>query len=213
MQNISEEIAKDNSFNILDILLIDHAYLRECIKIFLNDNADKHEKLFYARTFIDTLTKHSSSEEKTVYDSLVDMDEIHSIILEGEVEHSIINMMISTLSARLVRMKDLDDVTEAELKILAKIVQNHITEEEKILFPLLRENLDSGILNEIGFQYMILRKFTPQDLEGHPELQKEIYYSVCNSKRNVYQWSGDFVKKVNRYIGSIVSQSPYFIKT
>ncbi|TDP55314.1 hemerythrin-like domain-containing protein [Bacteriovorax stolpii] len=213
MQNISEEIAKDNSFNIVGILLIDHAYLRECIEVILNDEADKHQKLFFARTFLDTLTKHSAAEEKTVYDSLIDMDELHAKVLECEVEHAIVERMISTLWPRMARLKDLDDVTEAEIRTLAKIVRNHIDEEERTLFPLIKENLDQSILNEIGFQFMILRRFTPQDLENYPELQKEIYYNSCNSKRNIYQWSGDFVKKVNRYIGAIVSQSPYFIKT
>ncbi len=213
MQNISEEIATDNSFNIIGILLIDHSYLRKCINIILDEKADKHEKLFYTRTFLDTLTKHSAAEEKTVYDSLIDMEDLHSKVLESEVEHSIMERLISLLWPRMSRMKELDDVTEAEIKTLAKIVRSHIDEEERVLFPLMKENLDPGILNEIGFQFMILRKFTPQDLENYPDLQKEIYYTVSNSKRNIYQWSGDFMKKVNRYIGAIVSQSPYFIKS
>lgn len=211
MQNISEEIATDNSFNIVDILLIDHSYLKECINVLLNNHADLHEKLFYSRTFLDTLKKHSTSEEKTVYDSLSDMDEFRKNILEGEVEHSMIKRKYQTLIPRLAHMKNIDDITEVEIKVLAKIVKQHIEEEEIELFPKMLNTLDTAILNEIGFQFMILRRFTPQDLENYPELQKEIYTQALsnnpNSKRNVYQWSAGFVRKVNGYIGSIVSQS------
>ena len=212
MQNISEEIATDNSFNIVDILSIDHGYLKECIRVLINDQADLHEKLFYSRTFLDTLKKHSSSEEKTVYDSLSDMDEFRKHILEGVVEHDIIKRNYKKLIPRLAQIKNLDEVTGVEMKVLAKLVKVHIEEEERELFPKMRNTLDNAILNEIGFQFMILRRFTPQDLENYPELQKEIYASTMDkspSKINVYKWSAGFVKKVNGYISSLVGQSGF----
>lgn len=211
MQNISEEIASDNSFNIVDILLIDHSYLKECINVLINNHTNLHEKLFYSRTFLDTLKKHSTSEEKTVYDSLSDMDEFRKNIMEGEIEHATIKKKYQNLIPRLAHMKNMDDITEAEVKVLAKMVKQHIEEEELELFPKMRNALEAAILNEIGFQFTILRRFTPQDLENYPGLQKEIYtqtlYNNPNSKRNVYQWSAGFVRKVNQYIGSILSQS------
>lgn len=210
MTNISEEIAVDNSFNIVDILLIDHSYLKECIAVLTDKKADKHEKLFYSRTFLDTLKKHSEAEENTVYDSLSEMDEMHMQILEGEAEHSLARYKFETLIPRLSKMKNLDDVTEAEIKVLAEIVKHHIEEEEAELFPKMRASLDRGILNEIGFQFMILRRFTPQDLKDYPELQKQMYQQNADgpksTKNNIYQWSGNFVKKVNRYISSLVVQ-------
>ncbi|MBC7714626.1 MAG: hemerythrin domain-containing protein [Rhizobacter sp.] len=213
MQNISEEIATDNSFNIVNILLIDHGYLKECIDVLIRDHSDLQEKLFYSRTFLDTLKKHSISEEKTVYDSLVDMDEFRKNILEGEIEHDMISKKYRFLIPRIAQMKSLDDVTEIEIKVLAKLVKQHIEEEEKVLFPKMRNNLDSAILNEIGFQFMIMRRFTPQDLENYPDLQKEVYASTIDKRpvgtRNVYRWSASFVRKVNGYISSMVGQSGY----
>lgn len=212
MTNISEEIAVDNSFNIIDILLIDHAYLKECIAVLTNDYANKNEKIFYARTFLDTLKKHSVSEEKTVYESLSEMDELRMFILEGEAEHGMAKFKYDTLIPRLAKMKVLDDVTEAEIKVLAELIEHHIDEEEAELFPKMRYNLDQAILNEIGFQYMILRQFTPQDLKDYPELQAQVYQQNFTdpkrSRKNIYQWSGNFVRKVNRYISSLVAQAP-----
>ena len=76
------------------------------------------------------------------------------------------------------------------------------------------EPIAGNILNEIGFQYMILRQFTPQDLRDYPGLQSQIYQSTFTelkkSRKNIYQWSGHFIKKVNRYISSLVVQSPPF---
>lgn len=212
MTNISEEIAIDNSFNIIDILLIDHAYMKECIAVLTNDYADKNEKTFYARAFLDTLKKHSQAEEKTVYESLSEMEDLRMIILEGEAEHGMAKFKYDTLIPRLSKMKILDDVTEAEIKVLAELIEHHIDEEETELFPRMRYNLDSGILNEIGFQFMILRQFTPQELKDYPELQAQIYQQSFiepkRSRKNIYQWSGNFVKKVNRYISSLVTQAP-----
>lgn len=212
MTNISEEIAVDNSFNIIDILLIDHVYLKECIAVLTNDYANKNEKIFYARTFLDTLKKHSEAEEKTVYESLSEMEELRMQILEGEAEHGMAKFKYETLIPRLIKMKVLDDVTEAEIKVLAELVEHHIDEEETELFPKIRYSLDQGILNEIGFQFMILRQFTPQDLEDYPELQSQLYQQNFTepkrSRKNIYQWSGNFVKKVNRYISSLIVQSP-----
>lgn len=211
MTDISEEIAVDNSFNIIDILLIDHAYLKECIAVLTNDYAHKQEKIFYARTFLDTLKKHSQAEEKTVYESLSEMEDLRMQILEGEAEHSMARFKYDKLIPRLAKMKVLDDVTEAEIKVLAELIEHHIDEEETELFPKMRYHLDSAILNEIGFQFMILRRFTPQDLKDYPELQSQIYQQNFTepkrSRKNIYQWSGNFVKKVNRYISSIVTQS------
>ena len=212
MTNISEEIAVDNSFNIVDILLIDHVYLKECIAVLTNDYANKNEKIFYARTFLDTFKKHSEAEEKTVYESLSEMEELRMQILEGEAEHGMAKFKYESLIPRLIKMKILDDVTEAEIKVLAELVEHHIDEEETELFPKIRYSLDQGILNEIGFQFMILRQFTPQDLEDYPELQSQLYQQnsteLKRSRKNIYQWSGNFVKKVNRYISSLIAQSP-----
>lgn len=211
MISINEEIAVDNSFNIINILLIDHAYLKECIAVLTNDYAHKNEKAFYARTFLDTLKKHSQAEEKTVYESLSEMENLRKLILEGEAEHGMAKFKYETLIPRLAKMKRLDDVTEAEIKVLAELIEHHIDEEETELFPKMRNNLDPAILNEIGFQFMILRQFTPQDLKDYPELQAQIYQQTFterrNSSKNIYQWSGNFLKKVNRYISSLVTSS------
>ena len=212
MTSINEEIAVNNSFNIIDILLIDHAYLKECIAVLTNDYAHKNEKIFFARTFLDTLKKHSESEEKTVYESLSEMDGLRKLILEGEAEHGMARFKYDSLIPRLEKMKTLDDSTEAEIKVLAELIEHHIDEEETELFPKMLYALDSGILNEIGFQFIILRKFTPQDLKDYPELQAQIYQTSFTepkrSRKNIYQWSGNFVKKVNRYISSLIVQAP-----
>lgn len=211
MQNISEEIATDNSFNIVDILLIDHSYLKECIEVLTVNGKNKQEKLFYSRTFLDTLKKHTNAEQRTVYESLAEMDEVRMNILEAIAGNSMTKFKYQTLIPRLNKMKVLDDMTEAEMKSLAELVKHQITEEENKLFPKMRDNLDAAILNEIGFQFLILRKFTPQDLKDFPEIQKQIYQvnplDLKSSRKNVYQWSGNFVRKVNQYIGSLVNQA------
>lgn len=213
MENIKEEIAKNHKFNIIDILSIDHSYLKECICILLTEEIHQNQRLFYARTFIDTLQKYTSSIEKTVYDSLIDMEEMHSHILEQIIKSTILASSAEKIASKISELKTLDDISYAQIKKLSRQADYFIKKNNDTFLPLIRKSLYPEILNEMGFQYMILRQYTPQDLENYPELQKEIYYSVHGAKRNIYQWSGNFMKKVNRYIGSLVSQSSYFAKS
>lgn len=213
MENIKEEITSNDRFNLIEILSIDHTYLKECICILLTEDVHEKERLFYARTFLETLEKYTSAVDKTVYDSLIDMEELHARIIEQIIKTTLLFGAAKKQLKHINQFKKLDDISYAKLKKLARQVDYFITKKNEDFLPLIQATLNQEILNEMGFQYMILRQFTPHELENYPCLQKEIYYSVQGAKRNIYQWSGDFVKKVNGYIGSLVSQSTYFIKS
>lgn len=213
MKNIKEEITLNDRFNLVEILSVDHTYLKECICILLTEDVHEKERLFYARTFLDTLEKYTSAIEKTVYDSLIDMEELHDQVIEQIIKCTLLSSSAGKMLEYINQFKILDDISYAKLKKLARQVDYFITRENEYFLPQVQVTLNHEILNEMGFQYMILRQFTPHELENYPFLQKEIYYSVHGAKRNIYQWSGDFIKKVNGYIGSLVSQSTYFIKS
>jgi hypothetical protein len=213
MQSTSEEISMNNEFNIVDLLMIDHRFLKECISTIVDKKTDKSTKLASVNKFLEVLKKHSEAEGKTVYDSLADMEILRTFILEGEVEHEIIKNNINALLPKVSILRFLDDQTELEVKVLAKFVEYRLKQEEKDIFPKIRKYLDSSILNEIGFQFMIMRKFSAKELKNNPVLQREIYQihynKMNNQKYNVYTVSADFIRKVNRYINSLVTDSQY----
>jgi len=166
-------IAKNNHFNIVDILLLDHSFLKECIDILSVEGRDKKITYKYARYFLDALKKHSIGEKKALYAPLKEFKELRFQILEKEIEHGIVDLKVKSLTKKLAGIKSLTMEMEAELHVLAGLVERHVDEEEQILFPLMRKKIDKDILNQMGYQFMIFRQFTEKDL-ADTELKGEI---------------------------------------
>lgn len=190
MTNV-EEIVQDNKFNIIDVLMMDHKYLKECIKV-LKGDADKREKLKYTKTFLDALHKHSEAEKKVVYATLIKVEDLKKEIIEGEIEHGLVDAKVKVLLPKITGLRTLSDELEVEMKVLAELVEHHVKEEEAELLPKMRKDLDKIILNEMGFQFMKLRSFTAKDLRQYPKLQKEI----SNLRKFGHRLSTNFSMKV-----------------
>lgn len=191
-----EEFMQNNKFNIVDVLLMDHRYLKDCIKYLKDDDEDKKVKLKYAKTFLDALHKHSEAEKKAVYAPCVKVKDLKMHILEGQIEHGIADAKVKMLITKMTGIRALSDELEAELKVLAEMVEHHIKEEENEMFPKMKKDLDKTILNEMGFQFMKLRSFTMKDLRQYPTLQREI----STIKKLGHRISGNFVAKVQKHV-------------
>lgn len=171
-----EQISSNDHFNIVDLLLLDHTYLKECIEVLTDEDEDKKTKFKYAKGFLDALKKHSTGEKKALYTPLEEAEEFRKMILESQIEHGIVDGKVKMLTTKIAGMRSLSEEMEAELKVLAEIVEHHIEEEESELFPQMRDEIESSMLNEMGFQFMVNRQFTEKDLEEVPELQEEISF-------------------------------------
>lgn len=191
-----DEIMQNNKFNIVDVLLMDHRYLKDCIKYLKDDDEDKRVKLKHAKTFLDALHKHSEAEKKAVYAPCLKVKDLKMNILEGQVEHGITDAKVKMLIPKLTGLRTLSDEIEVELKVLAELVEHHIKEEEEEMFPKMKKDLDKTILNEMGFQFMKLRSFTVKDLRNYPKLQKE----VSGIRKLGHRLSGNFIAKVQKHV-------------
>ena len=189
----------DDKFNIVDILLMDHRYLKKCIEVLKDEDESEDEKLFFGKSFLDTLKKHSLAEKQSVYSPLLEMKDIHSIILECQIEHGIVYAKVEWLIPKLNSENKISDETEAELKVLAELVEHHLKEEEHEMIPKIEKNLDSEILNEIGFQFFKLRGFTTKDLEDYPDLQEE----VTKWSHGHEAVSSQYLNKVHQYVNEM----------
>lgn len=168
-----KEISSNNHFNIVDILLLDHCYLKECISTLKDNNRDNKTKLKYGRGFLDALKKHYAGEKKALYIPLKEAEKFRPIILESEIKQGIIEAKVRSLSLRLTRMRVLNETMKAELKVLAGLVEHHLDEEENQLFIKIKKAIKNSMLNEMGFQFMLARQFTKKDLIGFPDLKEE----------------------------------------
>lgn len=197
-----EEIIHSNKFNITQLLAMDHSYLKENIKILKADDQDKRTKLKHGKSFLDALEKHSVAEKKAVYGPCVKIKDLKMDSLEGQVEHGIIDNKVKMLTKKLTGLRTLSDELEVELKVLAEIVEHHVKEEEDVLFPKLKKDLDKTILNEMGVQFMKLRNFTKKDLRDYPKLQEEV--SGIGKLGN--RISSNFVSKVKKHVSPRVGR-------
>ncbi len=173
-RDMEDSIASNDHFNIIEVLLLDHSYLKDCIDVLKDEEEDTKVKMKYAKGFLDALEKHSTGEKKALYAPLQEVEDLRPHILESLIEHGIVDDKVKKLSKKLSSARTLDEEMEAELKVLAEIVEHHVEEEEDELFPKMRKDIDSEILNQMGYQFMVLRQFTEKDLEDSPELIDEM---------------------------------------
>ena len=185
--------------NVIDLILLDHQYLKECIEVLTDENADKKKKIPVAKGFLEELSKHSNAEKRAIYKPLESNEELHFNILESEIEHGIVDQKVKLLKPKLTRIRILQDEVEAELKVLAELVQNHIKEEESEMIPKMKEEVDDQTLMEMGVKFMKLRKFSSSDLHDFPQLQDEL----VQWKDSVQKISSQFLTKMDKYVENL----------
>lgn len=189
----------NNKFNICDLLILDHSYLKECVLQLKNEKIDKKIKYKTGKTFLDALHKHSQAEKKCVYKPLLNLDKFKKDIIEGEIEHEIADQKCAYLIKKLKYSRSLSDELEIELKVLAEIVRHHITEEETNLIVKMRSSLSSEVLDEMGLQFMKLRKFSEKDLADYPVLRNEVRAIGRLSTRIPNNFVAKIIKGQHRY--------------
>jgi hemerythrin-like domain-containing protein len=192
-----ESVIRD--INIIDILLIDHRYVKDCIEILTSESSTKKQKLGIAKDFLIALQKHSEAEKKIVYSPLKGDEEFHFNILEAEIEHGIVDEKIKLLKPKLARAKVLKDEIEAELKVLAELVKHHIKEEESELLPKMNDYLEEETLKSMGQEFMKRREMTASDLDNYPHLQDEL----VSWKDDVQKISSQFLSKMDKYVENL----------
>lgn len=185
--------------SVIDLLLFDHKFLKECIAVLSDEAADKKKKMSVTRGFLDAILKHSMAENKAVYSRLESHEELHFNILEAEIEHGIIDHKAKQLKSRLARVRTLKDEVEAELKVLAELLRNHLMEEESEILPKMRSEIGDAQLGEMGAEFMQLRELSAKDLKDWPILQDEL----IQWKDSVEKISSEFLNKMDKYVENL----------
>ncbi len=185
--------------SVIDLILMDHRFMKECIEVFIDDDADKKQKMAIAKSFLDAISTHSLAERKAIYAPLEANEELHFNILEAEIEHGIVDQKVKSLKLKLARTRILKDEVEAEFKVLADLVKHHIMEEESEILPKMQEVLDDESLKDLGKSFMKLRKFTAKDMKDYPQLQDEL----IQWKDSIQKVSSEFLTKMDKFVENI----------
>jgi hemerythrin superfamily protein len=104
------------------------------------------------------LTVHAEVEETIFYPAVKDRTqrghkEERDLVLESYEEHALVKKIISDLEA----IDANDESYRPKLKVLREMVEQHVKEEERELFPGARELMDEVELMELGVQIMELK--------------------------------------------------------
>ena len=185
--------------NVIDLILIDHNAIKSCIDTLSSQEVEKSKKIAAARIFLNAVSVHSSVEKKAIYLPLKSNKKLQSNILAAEVEHGIIDQKVKSLKIKLSKTRLLKDEVEAELKVLADLVRNHLIEEESVTLPLIREALTEEEFKELGKSFMKHRKFTTQELKDYPQLQDDL----IQWKDSIQKVSNEFLIKMDKFMENL----------
>ena len=120
---------------------------RSCSHVFEELGPRAKAKGDIAQKVITELSQHAVIEEQILYPAVRErMPDAESTVLEALEEHHVAKWVLS----------ELDDLTpdderfDAKFTVLAESVRHHIEEEEKELFPKMREEFTRTELTELG---------------------------------------------------------------
>lgn len=182
-KSMKKNLAKDISANkqikgdIAELILRDHALLKDLISSLSDSSDDMVEKKSTYQKFERYLTNHSKAEQESLYAYLKKNDDLKMLGLIGETEHTIADQL----------MKEIDETTNdeetwpAKVKVLTVLVDAHVKEEEKNVLIVIRKQIELQTRIEIGKEYSQIFK------EAQNMLPEKESQSANSTTRNQYR--------------------------
>ena len=130
------------------LLRDDHRDLRSLFEKYegLSPRAKKAQEQVRDR-IVEALSVHAAIEERVFYPVVLEtVPDLEESILEGMQEHALAEQMLAQVAGT-----DVDDRWfRPRMMVLGDIVRHHMREEEREVFPALRDALDKTQLKELG---------------------------------------------------------------
>lgn len=132
--------------NAVELLKADHDVVRKLFQDVKESEDSKHHAIF--KKIKAELDVHAHIEEAIFYPKMKeDGDkELSDLILEGIEEHRQMKMFLRQLDALVADSEQF----EPKLKVLMEDTEHHVKEEEDKMFPLVKEQFESDVLNQLG---------------------------------------------------------------
>ncbi len=134
--------------NAITLLKQDHKAVSELADQF--ERARPPRKKQIATAICQALTVHATIEEELFYPAVREVadEELEGMLNEALVEHASVKDLVSQIEALLGGQDD-ESMFEAKVKVLTEYVKHHVREEEREMFPLVRDaDLDLKALGE-----------------------------------------------------------------
>lgn len=133
--------------DVFKLLKQDHKVAKKLFKEIEKEEAQKkREKAF--EQLERELTLHTEVEETIVYPRLREEDKLKEVTLEAYEEHAVAKQLLKDLASTSMD----DERWDAKLSVLKEIIEHHVEEEEKEVFPKAQKLLDKKEAKELGLR-------------------------------------------------------------
>jgi hemerythrin superfamily protein len=132
----------------ITLLKNDHKSVEQLFKRFEKAGERAHaEKRKVVDRILEELSVHAAIEEQYFYPVVrATVPDTESVTLESLEEHHLVKMTL----AELDKLDPSDERFDAKVTVLIENVRHHVKEEEKELFPKVREELGRAALSDLG---------------------------------------------------------------
>jgi hemerythrin-like domain-containing protein len=119
---------------------------REVESIFKAIKSGKGEPMVLLEKLADALVAHMAIEQQLFYPAVKKVDE--DLIFESFEEHAVAEVALK----RALGCDPMDPTFKAKVTVLEELIQHHVGEEEKSLFPKVEKALGTAALERLGAQ-------------------------------------------------------------
>lgn len=164
------------NLDVIDLVILDHQFLRTCLEVLGNIEESMTKRKAALRKFINLYRMHARAEKMSIYIPLRKNEEVHFHVLEAESTHIEIEQKMRFLKRKFAETKELVPEIMKEVQFLTVELLKHLQEEEDVLLPRLKEDVEDHVLQDIGAQFMKYRKFTTEELECLPIWNEDLIH-------------------------------------
>lgn len=138
--------------DVFKLLKQDHKEAKALFKKIEKASEKTREKLF--QKLAQELTLHTQVEEEIFYPRLREEEKLRELIGEAYEEHHVAKILIQEISS----LSPEDERWEAKVSVLQEMIEHHVQEEEKELFPKAAKALGKEESKELGQQVEAAKK-------------------------------------------------------
>lgn len=151
--SIDKDVEKETKF--ISSLIEHHDFLKESITVIVDPMATIPDKREHLSRFFNLFEMHAKAEQETLYVHLQQNVEEEARLegLAGEDEHEIAFQIRDDL-VRMNYKTQWNDEIAAKAKVVSVLVENHIKEEESVMFPIAEEYLSDSEMEQMRVEYL-----------------------------------------------------------
>jgi hypothetical protein len=142
---------RTDQIDIIDAIKEDHKALKDLIPLLKGEGTYEEKRGVFA-FFAAALEAHAKPEEQTWYAEMKASADMKVDGYEGDVEHALADQLANELKTTAD-----ENVFMAKAKVLAEMLEHHITEEEQTMIPDYQKNSTSDERARLGAKYLKLR--------------------------------------------------------